>query len=543
MRNIIILIILMLTTLNSLNAQVKYNILFVGLDDMGCAFDAYGNPDVKAPNYARLMTHGVMFKNTYCQYPLCSPSRTSIFSGIRPDSTGIINNQTKMRNSLGEGFKFLPEYLHDYGFWTEQYGKFTCQHDREISWDYQSKTKDKPLNINLEETPAWWIDTTNKTEAETLGGRLTAEVVSRLRHLGTSANFLSLALSTHNPFTPTLTSWNKIGDNSISDPLPVDYYGNFQNVYGNGSANILLPNTPVNDVDDIPLVALKPPIIFSDDEIKKIKHAYYSEIVEADVHLGVLLDELDRLNAWENTIVVFWSDHGLQMGEHNGQWLKVVDFEESMRVPFVICAPGKMRGVVSEQLVELVDIFSTLTELTGIPTPPMQQGKSLVPLLENPNAPWKKAIFCQVNRRAKLSSDSLMGRAVRTQQFHYNNWQEEGEELYDIINDPFEYTNLALDSNYRDELDSMRVLLNENWQGALPPVYAQSLYYKDADGDGYGDISMPLTAYFKPSGYVTNGADCNDKKANIHPGAIEKNCNGVDDNCNDSIDENGLNLQ
>lgn len=137
-KNLFCLLIVLLF-FSALQSQKPYNVIFIGVDDMGISFDAFGNPDVKAPNFAKPMERGILFSTTYCQYPLCSPSRTSLFSGYRPDVTGVYTNGATMRSVLGDDFKFLPEYFHDFGYRTERYGKFTCKHENEISWDYEFK--------------------------------------------------------------------------------------------------------------------------------------------------------------------------------------------------------------------------------------------------------------------------------------------------------------------------------------------------------------------------------------------------------------------
>ncbi|MEP6514176.1 MAG: sulfatase-like hydrolase/transferase, partial [Parafilimonas sp.] len=480
------------------------------------------------------MQHGMMFKQVYCQYPLCSPSRTSLHSGKRPDSTGVYDNIVSVRNMLGATYKFLPEYFDFYGYRTERFGKVgPCEHEDELYWDYVYKNPIPDVNIE-QDIPEWWIDTLAKNESQTRSGKNTSAVIKKIEQPVATPYFYGLGLNVHNPFTPILASWNKTGDSSVNELLPVDSAGTLTNVTGNGSGNIILPDTPPNDTADIPTVALKQKLYFyTPDTTQHLRHGYYGEIIELDVHLGEVLDVLDSLNLWDSTVVIFWSDHGLHMGEHLCLWLKLTLFEESLRVPLVICAPGKKTGICNTP-VELVDLFPTLAELCGLPAPPDQEGSSMVPLLENPEAEWKKAVFSQVYRKF----DSIMGRAVRTNQYHYNSWEDQGEELYNIKFDPHEYTNLAGKPQFASILNYMRTLLINGWQGALPPVYTRSAFFKDNDGDGYGIKNDSIVAYFAPDGYTNKKGDCNDNNANIHPGAKESRCNGIDDNCDGNIDEN-----
>ncbi len=475
MKKILSYSLLLCFLLNHFNSQAqrlqkKPNVLFIAVDDLSIAFQAFGNPDAPTPNFIRMMQHGMLFKTTYCQFPLCSPSRTVVMSGKRPDATGVVNNETSIRTKLGQNYKFIPEYFHSYGYRTERYGKMMCTSEKEISWDYEYKGTGH-TRWDLDQAPYYWIDTIPKDETETAGGRATDALIKRIKQPVSTPYFYALGLLTHNPFTPILKSWNKIGVSREKELLPVDQYGTITDVRGNRSTNIILPNTPENDTKDIPEIALKKDqamIQYPHDEWQRIRHGYYAEITEMDVHLGVVLDELDRLGLWNNTVVVFFSDHGLHMGEHEGLWLKGTLFEEALRVPFVICAPGKKTGIC-ERPVELVDIFSTLAELCGLPTPPEQQGSSLVPLLESPKAPWKEAIFSQVTRP---DDGGIMGRSVRTEQLHYNFWEQYGEELYDIQNDPHEYNNLAYDPTYKQALNHMQHLLKQGWQALIPSAIA-----------------------------------------------------------------------
>lgn len=506
-------------------AQKKYNVIFIAIDDLSIAFDAYGNMDAPAPNFARLMSRGMLFRQTYCQYPLCNPSRTSILSGLRPDRTNVFTNKTSPRSQLGASFKFLPEYFHDYNYRTERFGKMSCGWEKEISWDYVYKSPFKFSGGDLTNIPAWWIDTSTNDENETLAGVTTTALIKSIRNVVDTPYFYAFGIWTHNPWTPLLYSWDKIGDPSVQELLPVDIDGTITDVQGNGSANINLPDTPPNDTADIPDIALKDLINYPTDEWKRFRHAYYAEISSMDFHLGEVLDELDRLKLWDNTVVVFFSDHGVHLGEHQGLWLKQTLFEESLRVPFIICAPGKKTGVCNRP-VESVDIFPTLAELCGLPAPADKDGISLVPLLENPNIKWKKSIFSQVTR--VVGTSVIMGRAVRTNKFHYNSWEGNGEELYNIDNDPHEYNNLAANSHYQDVLKQMRTLLKEGWKGAAPPAYTKTTFFRDADFDNFGNSNDKIVSYFAPDGYVSTSGDCNDNNASIHPSVARINpCEAV----------------
>lgn len=526
---------------NYTSAQKKYNIVYIGIDDMGITFDAYDFPLVQCPNIARLASHGTFFKRAYAMFPLCSPSRTSMLSGKRPDASGVVDNERPVKEALGQDYDFLNEFLHDAGgYRTIQFGKAICEHETELTWDSVAPRERDGTNGGLGFKPAWWIDSSLTPLDEREGGLYTTGVNSALKNPTSFPYFYNLGLSTHNAFVPSLETWNLIGDPSNPKILPVDKDGTLTNIVGNGSGNIPLPATPVGDKDDIPKLAWKSPLLsYTEDWQRDLRHAYYAEILEVDYQLGRVLDQLDSLNLWDSTIVVFFSDHGLNLGEHEGNYLKMTLFNETLQVPLIIAAPGYAGGNVSNELVELVDVFPTLTELTGIQDTITREGNSLVPLLEKSNIPWKTAAHLQISKENKLANDTVMGRAVYIDRFHYNNWQEGGEELYDIISDPFEYTNLAV--NHPEALDSlnkMRVLFNQGWTAHQAPSYTKSVYYRDNDGDGYGKSGDSITRYFLPAGYASLKGDCDDNDGSANPGATEKPCNGKDDNCKNGIDEN-----
>jgi uncharacterized sulfatase len=269
--------------------------------------------------------------------------------------------------------------------------------------------------------------------------------------------------------------------------LPIDANGTTTDLKGNGSGNIIIPATPAGDRNDVPCNAFTGQENLGGLDLKRVIHAYDGEVAQMDEQLGVVLDEMDRENLWQNTIVVFMSDHGQHLGEHEGLWGKQTLFEESLHVPLIVCVPGKPAGNCS-RLVEYVDLYPTLTALCGLPLPTGMQGWNFAPLLNDPAVPWKRAIFSQVIR------GTLMARNVQTVQYSYNSWGTYGEELYDHNADPHEYTNLAGNSQYATVLKEMRTILAEGWVKSVPPPQCAGpqMFYFDNDGDGYGNPSISV---------------------------------------------------
>ena len=211
----------------------------------------------------------------------------------------------------------------------------------------------------------------------------------------------------------------------------------------------------------------------SHKDMRAAMGAYFACISFMDAQVGVLLDAMDRLKLWDNTIVVFMSDHGYHLGEHAGMWHKGSVFEECSRAPLIVAAPGAKRGAVSPRLVEYVDIYPTLVDFCGMKVPDDLEGTSFVPLLKEPDRAWKQAAFCQVLMPAKPKDK--MGRSLCTERWHYIEWNDgaDGVQLYDHSNDPHEYANLAHDAQHADVVREMAARLKAGWKQSMPPLPTQ----------------------------------------------------------------------
>ncbi|QEC65994.1 sulfatase-like hydrolase/transferase [Panacibacter ginsenosidivorans] len=437
-----------------------YNVLFIVVDDMNEKASVFGYPEVLTPNLQRLVNRGIVFRRAYCQFPLCNPSRTSLLTGWRPDKTGVFDNGTSPRSKVGNQVKFLPEYFSQFGYHTERVGKVMHGvYQNQIAWDYSDKTNADDLSKGS--TPgSWWVR--DLPDASTINGIYAGIMIKRMRLQPPQPFFLALGLTVHNPFTPSLKYWNMYGDPSVQQLLPIDKNGNTGDLKGNGSGNIKLPNTPPGDRNDVPRIAFPIQVNKTTTDWQNTVHAYYAEVTEMDAQLGSVLDEMDRQNLWQNTVVVLIADHGQHLGEHEGLWGKTTLFEESDLVPLIVCVPGKPAGVCNA-LVESVDMYPSLAEICSLPAPSGMEGSSFARLIDNVNEPWKRAVFTQVKRRTtEMYSAS-------TTQYRYNSWGSSGEELYDHLTDPFEYTNLAGNAAYTSVLKMMRTILAEGWTKSLPP--------------------------------------------------------------------------
>jgi len=435
------------------------NVLFIAVDDMNNDLGCYGHPLVQSPNIDRLARQGVRFERAYCQFPLCSPSRSSLMTGLRPDTTRVFDLQYHFRSGLPDVVT-LPQMFSQHGYFAARVGKIyhygnpgdvgTNGLDDRASWmerinpaglDKTSLELDvinyTPRLRGLGAAMAYFADPTG-TDLEHTDGKVATEAIKLLEQHQRQPFFIAAGF--YRPHTPWITP------RKYFDLYPMD--------------KITLPEISAETPQDYPPLALAstkpwPYDGVTPEQARECKRAYYASISFVDAQVGRLLDAVDRLGLRDNTIIVFWSDHGFHLGEH-GLWFKQSCFEEAARVPLIIALPGgKNAGQVSQRLVELVDLYPTLADLTGLTPPKNLEGVSLRPLLANPAAAWKLPAFTQVQRGASP------GHSVRTERWRYTEWDggAKGAELYDEEQDPHELRNLAADAGHADVVGQMKALL------------------------------------------------------------------------------------
>jgi uncharacterized sulfatase len=442
------------------NRKSFLNVLFIAVDDMNNDLGCFGHPLVKSPSIDRLAERGVRFARAYCQFPLCSPSRSSLLTGLRPDSTRVFDLQYHFRQDLPDVVT-LPQLFASNGYYVARVGKMyhygnpgdigTNGLDDRASWmeRFNPAGRDKTtleLDIinytpkrGLGSAMAFLADKTG-TDPEHTDGKVADETIRLLEQHKDKPFFIAAGF--YKPHTPWITP-KKYFDMYPMEPI---------------SLPKITPQTP----DDYPALALAstrpwPYFGITPDQARECKRAYYAAISFVDAQIGRVLDAVDRLGLADNTIIVFWSDHGYHLGEH-GLWFKQSCFEESARVPLIISVPGrKSAGQASSRPVELVDLYPTLADLANLAPPKHLEGFSLRPLIEDPKAQWNHPAFTQVQRGADP------GHSVRTERWRYTEWAfgKKGQELYDHQNDPQELHNLAGDAKYADVVVQMKALLKQ----------------------------------------------------------------------------------
>jgi uncharacterized sulfatase len=424
----------------------KLNVLFIVVDDLNNDLGCYGHAVVKSPNIDRLAARGMRFNRAYCQYALCAPSRCSLLSGLRPETTQIYDLQTVLRSRIPD-VVFLPQRFRQHGYFTAGMGKVfhdTRQSDAEKSWDfYQDKMGDDAQEAAAVKKRYAYAQGKRLFEWTRLDGAgektrdgITARGIARFIEEKARAGVpFFVAAGFHKPHLP----WT----------APAKYFDLYPPER--------LPRTQEPALKDIPAIALMTELTGNPAPRSRAEAmaAYYACISFMDAQVGVLLETLDRLGLWDSTVVVLLSDHGYHLGDHDGLWAKLTTFEYAARVPLLIAAPGQGRGKSSARIVELVDLYPTLAELCDLRPPARLEGKSLVPLLKQGDAPWDRSAYISVHH------EGVVGKSVRTNHWRYTEWDDgkKGAELYDHDRDPGEYNNLARHPAHAGAVAELKQLL------------------------------------------------------------------------------------
>lgn len=440
----------------------RWNVLFIAADDLNTSLGCYGHPVVQSPNIDRLAATGVRFDRAYCQFPLCCPTRASLLTGLRPDTTQVLGNNVDFRDHLPNAVT-LPQLFKNNGWYSAREGKmFHMNVPGEVtlpkfqdppSWNHSVSPGGPELATPGEVhtlTPGgtgfgmhWLAAASGDGQSDSNAAERALALLEQ--HRG-DAFFLGLGfLRPHLPF---------VAPSKYFDLYPLD--------------KIPLPKNPAGDLDDIPEAhkAVRPMLWknmkMDERGIREARRGYYASTSFMDDQVGRVVTGLEKMGLAENTIVVFWGDHGWSLGEHT-HWQKMNLMEEVAHVPLIIRAPGrKGNGKVCRSLVEFVDIYPTLAELCGIQPPANLEGQSMTALLDNPARPFKKAAFTQI------AYEDIVGRSVRTERYRYTRWETHGggEELYDHQADPDEFTNLALKPEAKTVLEQHRKILTAGWKAA-----------------------------------------------------------------------------
>ena len=491
-------------------ASPRRNVLFIAVDDLRTELGCYGATHIASPNLDAFARSALVLDRAYCQQAVCSPSRTSLLTGARPDTTRVYDLDTHFRDTIPDVVT-LPQQFKQAGYFTRGMGKIyhgglDDARSWSVPWVAGGPSPEPrvpnvagyftPANIALLREAAKEAQTRRGALQRKLGRKLKHSEGARLRvrgpafeapdiadaqtHDGATARlavdtlkelrgtpqpfFLAVGFSKpHLPFIAPKRYWD------LYDPARIRLADNPHAPEGAPSWS-LVNSGELRFYHGIPRGTEPIP----DELARRLRHGYYACVSFLDAQVGLVLRALDELGLGDQTVVILWGDHGWKLGEH-GQWCKHTNYENDARAPLLIRVPGmKAAGRHSIALVEFVDIYPTLCELCDVPLPPHLEGTSFAPLLTDPERPWKEAAFSQYPRAA--GKKSLMGYALRTDHHRFVEWlprnvpvadaPEGVVELYDHRVDPAENRNVADDPAHADVIRRLRTLLRQGWRAA-----------------------------------------------------------------------------
>lgn len=479
-------------------APMRPNVLFIVVDDLRTELGCYGAP-VQTPALDRLARAGLLFERAYCQQAVCNPSRASVLAGVRPDTTQVLDNSRVVRAALPDVVT-LPQHFKNHGYHTVSVGKVFHHEEVETGGDVRNRPGDDPLSWSEEpwfhgQPYAQWFrpeshalvaamralpkekqprvmrgppyEAADVSDDAPPDGQIALQAIATLRRLKGKPFFLAVGFRRpHLPLNAPQKYWDLYPPESIHLP-------------SSARPPLGVPAVALHNSYELRSYAGAPksgPIPKS--EALALIRAYRAAVSYVDAQVGRVVDELAALDLFENTIIVVWGDHGYHLGEQD-LWGKMSNFEIATRVPLIIHAPHQITaGRRSKQIVELVDLYPTLAELSGLPLPAHLEGTSFALLLAAPDRPWKTAAFSQYPRSAGgryNPATDPMGRSVRTARHRYTEWtgpggERVGTELYDLSSTAGEQQNIANESAQRDLVARLSSQLAAGWRGALPKL-------------------------------------------------------------------------
>ncbi len=424
------------------------NVVFIISDDLSTALSGYQHSQCHTPHLDRLAARGLLFERAYCQYPVCGPSRASLLCGQYPSSLGTANNASSDFRDRLPDLITLPQFFRQQGYTTARVSKIyhmgvpgdilrgTPGTDDPRSWDVSFNIRGPEhyaAGRREDLSPSLSHQGMDFVKVEATGGDLahadglTARKAIEL--LGQLESPFFLAVGMVRPHVPL------VAPASYFDPYP--------------DQEMMLANVPDDDLQDVPSAAQSQTnevkYGMSTEQQRKVLSAYYASISYMDAQVGKILKELKRRGLYENTIIVFTSDHGYNLGEHSC-WQKLSLWEDTVRVPLIISYPfaHSRHGQREKSIIELLDLYPTLSDLCGFDPPDGLAGRSFRSLIVDPaRGGWEPKAAYTISRHG--------GESLRTDRWRLNLWNDgkEGIELYDHTVDPNEYNNLALNADYQ----------------------------------------------------------------------------------------------
>lgn len=410
------------------DAPAKPNVLFIAVDDLNHWVGYLGrNKQAATPNIDKLAARGVRFTRSYCAAPVCNPSRAALMSGMRPGTTGVYNNNNDWRTVIGED-KPLTTAFRNGGYFVCGAGKiYHGSFERRSEWDdYLTPPRDKAKPKQGESDGVGGIKFApiDCEDSDLDDWHITNYGIEQLAKTHDKPLFLAVGL--HKPHMPWF--------------VPRKYYDMFP------LDKIELPPHTEGDLEDIPPSGVKfarpegdHAAMLKSGRWKEAVQGYLAACAYTDMNIGRLMEAFDKSAYKENTIIVFWGDHGWHLGEKE-HWRKFTLWEEGTRAPLIWAAPGITKpNSVCERAVDFMSIYPTLLDLCSLPKPAHVEGESIRTLLANPDAPWD---------RPAMTTYQFNNHGLRNEGWRYIHYANGDEELYNESLDPYEWKNLASDPQY-----------------------------------------------------------------------------------------------
>ncbi len=474
----LLLAVAMLTAFSTIAsaAEAKQNVLFIVCDDLNTHVSTSGYDQIQTPTFAALAKDGMTFSHAFCQYPVCGPSRASFLHGLYPESTGVLNNTADIRKTRPNTIS-LPQLFKQNGYWTATVGKVfhSPRHEHgEVAWHefhrfdndelpvvaqarqkfeaefgpidkggnrgkWKQAMKDAIAPLNAQTPPGH--GRSGLRDEQHRDGKNVRQVATWLKEKSYGDKPFFIALGIQKPHVPFLAP------DKYFDLYPQEKISFYRNSPG-------LWNTIPRDAISGRYREFGFELgVENESRRREFMQAYHACVSFIDTQIGIVIDQLKDEGLYDNTIVLLTSDHGYHLGDHF-LWGKVTLFDIGAKVPFIVRVPGMTKaGSHCDAMIELVDVYPTLTELAGLDAPNHLQGTSLAPLLKDPAAEDAKDYAYSV-----VSRGQNLGYAVRNQNWRYGKWPG-GEELYALRNDPHERINLAIDPQYAEHLSELREVL------------------------------------------------------------------------------------
>ena len=466
------------------------NVLFIAVDDLRPELGCYGNDLVHAPNLDSLASSSVVFQRAYCQAPVCGPSRASLLTGMRPDTSRVWGNRTHFRETMPD-LVTLPQRFKQSGYHTQAIGKVLHgKMDDPPSWSVpawpeggmqagmQYVDEERLAAMRREDPGREWSGSDiptlewNKRQSwqapavpdnALQDGQVADRALAALRRLKDDRFFLAVGFQKpHLPFTAPKKYFDLYDPAAL--PVPKDAQRPVD-----APAMAFTRSNELRGYKDIPGEGPLPAA-----KVRELIHGYYAATSYMDAQVGRILREVESLGLSDSTVVILFGDHGWHLGEQS-LWAKTTIFELAARAPMMLRVPGMLSGGRNcAGLVEFVDMYPTLCAACEIEPPEDLEGTSMLPLLEDPDRPWKKAVFSQIPRPYLADQDWVhMGRSMRTQRYRYTEWIDRAgtavaRELYDLETAPFGTVNIANRPESAALVRSLAAQLRDGWRKARP---------------------------------------------------------------------------